>query len=49
MSLELTRKDHDRQRLRTLLLDGATSPPAQRADARYFQRLRQRVAGAIEE
>ena len=40
---ELIRKDRDRQRLRGLLLEGATSPPAVAADADYFDRLRGRV------
>ena len=40
---ELIRKDQDRQRLRDLLLEGATSPEAAAADAEYFARLRARV------
>ena len=40
---ELIRKDRDRQRLRGLLLEGATSPRADTADADYFDRLRDRV------
>ena len=40
---ELIRKDRDRQRLRGLLLEGATSPPTVAADADYFDRLRGRV------
>ena len=40
---ELTRKDLDRQRLRDWLLAGAASPPAGKADAVYFDRLRGRV------
>ena len=43
---ELIRKDQDRQRLRTLLLDGAASPPAVTADADYFGALRDRVGEA---
>ena len=43
---ELIRKDQDRQRLRGLLLKGATSPPAVTADADYFDRLRDRVRDA---
>ena len=43
---ELIRKDEDRQRLRGLLLEGATSPPAVTADAGYFGRLRDRVREA---
>ena len=42
----LIRKDQDRQRLRTLLLDGAASPPAVTADADYFDALRARVSEA---
>lgn len=38
---ELIRKDQDRQRLRGLLLEGAASPKAVRADEDYFDRLRQ--------
>lgn len=41
---ELIRKDQDRQRLRALLLDGASSPPAPEADAAFFDDLRARVA-----
>ena len=40
---ELIRKDRDHQRLRGLLLEGATSPRADTADADYFDRLRDRV------
>ena len=40
---ELIRKDRDRQRLRSLLLDGAASPQAATADADYFDRLRNAV------
>lgn len=40
---ELIRKDQDRQRLRGLLLDGASSPPASPADAAFFGDLRTRV------
>lgn len=40
---ELIRKDQDRQRLRGLLLDGASSPAAATADAPYFDRLRERL------
>ena len=43
---ELIRKDRDRQRLRGLLLEGATSPPAVTADTDYFDRLRSRVREA---
>lgn len=40
---ELIRKDQDRLQLRSLLLAGASSPPATPADARYFDGLRSRV------
>ena len=40
---ELIRKDHDRQRLHGLLLEGAASRPAVTADADYFGQLRDRV------
>lgn len=40
---ELIRKDQDRQRLRTLLLAGASSPEREPADDAYFQALRCRV------
>ena len=43
---ELIRKDQDRQRLRSLLLEGAASPQAGTADADYFDRLRSRVREA---
>ena len=40
---ELIRKDQDRQRLRALLLAGASSPEREPADAAYFEALRDRV------
>jgi antitoxin ParD1/3/4 len=40
---ELIHKDQDRQRLRSLLLEGASSPPAAPADKAYFDSLRGRV------
>jgi len=40
---ELIRKDQDRQRLRQLLLDGASSPPASPIGPAYFEGLRERV------
>ena len=40
---ELIRKDADRQRLRGILLDGATSSPTAPVDARYFAAMRERV------
>lgn len=43
---ELIRKDQDRQQLRSLLLEGATSAPTVPADADYFESLRDRVRKA---
>lgn len=40
---ELIRRDQDRQRLRSLLLEGASSPSAGPADQAYFDELRARV------
>jgi antitoxin ParD1/3/4 len=40
---ELIRKDHDRQRLRGLLLAGVASASTAPVDEAYFDRLRQRV------
>lgn len=40
---ELIRRDQDRTLLRSLLLDGATSPIAGSADPAYFAQLRSRV------
>ena len=40
---ELIREDHDRQRLRSLLLDGAASAPGGPANAAHFDALRKRV------
>jgi antitoxin ParD1/3/4 len=40
---ELIRKDQERQRLRSLLLEGAASAPGSSVDAAYFDDLRQRV------
>lgn len=40
---ELIRKDQDRQQLRNVLLDGASSAPVAEADASYFDGLRERV------
>ena len=45
---ELIRKDRDRQHLRSLLLEGAASPPTTLADSHYFHRLRSRVRDAEE-
>lgn len=40
---ELIRRDQDRQRLRSLLLEGAQSPPAGSTDSAYFEGLRARA------
>jgi antitoxin ParD1/3/4 len=40
---ELIRKDQERQRLRNLLLEGAASPAAGKADDAYFETLRRRA------
>ncbi|WP_338034911.1 type II toxin-antitoxin system ParD family antitoxin [Lamprobacter modestohalophilus] len=40
---DLIRRDQDRQRLRGLLLDGATSGTGAVADPAYFDALRKRV------
>jgi len=40
---ELIRKEQDRQQLRSLLLEGATSALGPEADTHYFSRLRQQV------
>ena len=42
---ELIRRDQDRQKLRSLLLDGASSKSAGEADGAYFEALRERVRG----
>lgn len=42
---ELIRKDQDRQHLRSVLLQGADSAPAEVADAAYFDAVRGRVHG----
>ena len=42
---ELIRKDQDRQHLRSVLLQGTDSAPAEVADAAYFDALRDRVHG----
>lgn len=41
---ELIRRDQDRLRLRSLLLEGAESPPSGEADAQYFRAIRARAA-----
>ncbi|MGL6113038.1 MAG: type II toxin-antitoxin system ParD family antitoxin [Rubrivivax sp.] len=43
---ELIRRDQERVQLRNLLMDGAKSPVAGEADARYFAGLRQRIAAS---
>ena len=40
---ELIRKDRERQRLRSLLLEGAGSAPTDPIDGAYFDRLRERA------
>lgn len=42
----LIRKELDRQQLRQLLLEGASSPPTITADRAYFESLRQQVRDA---
>lgn len=42
---ELIRHDQDRQRLRGLLLEGASSAPGAPADDDYFAALRKRALG----
>jgi antitoxin ParD1/3/4 len=43
---ELIRADRDRQQLRALLLEGASSPRTEEADEGYFEALRARVRRA---
>jgi antitoxin ParD1/3/4 len=43
---ELIRKDADRQHLRSVLLEGASSPATAPADSSYFAALRERVQQA---
>ena len=43
---ELIREDQDRQMLRVLLVDGATSPVGMLADSAYFTDLRNRIQRA---
>nr|WP_233552707.1 type II toxin-antitoxin system ParD family antitoxin [Jiangella rhizosphaerae] len=45
---ELIRRDQDRQQLRALILEGATSTPAGVADAAYFEGLRSRIGPSPE-
>jgi len=40
---ELIRRDHDRQRLHALLIEGASSRPAGEADDAFFAGLRERA------
>ena len=40
---DLIRREQDRQQLRALLLDGASSPAGPSADQNYFAALRRRV------
>jgi antitoxin ParD1/3/4 len=46
---ELIRRDQDRQRLRGLLLEGASSPIGEPVDQGYFAGLRDRVRGRLAE
>ena len=43
---DLIRREQDRQQLRSLVLDGASSPAGPIADAGYFAELRSRVRAA---
>lgn len=43
---ELIRKDQERLQFRALLLQGASSPPAEPSTPAYFKRLRERVRKA---
>ena len=40
---DLIRREHDRQRLRDLIMEGVNSPPAGVFDAEFFDRLRERA------
>jgi antitoxin ParD1/3/4 len=40
---ELIRRDHDRTKLRDVLLEGAASPPSKEIDKGYFDVLRRNV------
>ncbi|NLS06196.1 type II toxin-antitoxin system ParD family antitoxin [Rhizobium sp. P32RR-XVIII] len=42
---ELIRRDRDREHLRGLLFEGASSPATTPVDERYFDNLRDRVQG----
>lgn len=43
LKIPLIRRDHERLRLRAMLLEGAQSAPTGAVDAAYFVVLRQRV------
>jgi antitoxin ParD1/3/4 len=43
---DLIRRDHERLRMRALLLEGAESPVSGQADSEYFRGLRKRVTPA---
>lgn len=43
---DLIRREQDRQKLRSMLLDGASSPAGPIADEGYFAELRSRVRAA---
>lgn len=40
---ELIRRDRDREQLRGLIMEGASSPPTEPIDDRYFENLRDRI------
>jgi antitoxin ParD1/3/4 len=42
---ELIRRDRDREQLRGLLMEGASSPPTEPIDDRYFDNLRDGIQG----
>ncbi|ESZ03709.1 hypothetical protein X737_37350 [Mesorhizobium sp. L48C026A00] len=42
----MIRRDRDREQLRDLLMDGASSPPTEPIDDRYFENLRDRRSKA---
>jgi antitoxin ParD1/3/4 len=44
---DLIRKDQQRRQLRSMLLEGAQSPPVSPADSAYFEALRERIRGRV--
>lgn len=46
---ELIRKEQDRSRLRSMLLEGATAAPAVEVDKGYFGQLRDRIDSSTPE